>query len=471
MFNNSSHMRKQFIGLLTNRWALSCYAVQAIQQLIEASSTIWLVLLMTSITLGENFFLYLVLYLTSLMLPYAPGCIALILKASWKQEAQKSFIQDFVSSNRNNIGEWSNRGSKEEKLSILTGEGPNALHLLIDYVYDLVVYVLSVLFNILALSVVVEPLFAVAYAISVTCVIIIMNLKRSTQRQLTQKALIARVDLCQSLLSAWDNVLLGNEYNFKLWNERTSQRLKRSLQRNVDVERFDQILAVVVSLITSIPSLLVVIYFMVENRHDPVRLTSFVVILPLLFMILSYTYQTLSLAFRWTMHKSKLMSIYRAIQPSQETYMTLENKIKWPKIVATHLASPSFKDKVSLPVQMPINSHEDLIRHTSNSGRLTLRGENGSGKSTALMLVKNALANRAFFLPTQNHLIFNSETNKYSTGESLRKRLIEIVQKVDVDVLLLDEWDANLDSENREMLSALIDQLSDKKCVIEVRHR
>ena len=68
-------------------------------------------------------------------------------------------------------------------------------------------------------------------------------------------------------------------------------------------------------------------------------------------------------------------------------------------------------------------------------------------------------------------LNFSSETNKYSTGESLRKRLLEILDKVDVDVLLLDEWDANLDSENSEILSNLIDELSLKKCVIEVRHR
>jgi ABC-type transport system involved in cytochrome bd biosynthesis fused ATPase/permease subunit len=53
----------------------------------------------------------------------------------------------------------------------------------------------------------------------------------------------------------------------------------------------------------------------------------------------------------------------------------------------------------------------------------------------------------------------------------LRNRLVEILAKVNADVLLLDEWDANLDSENRETLSALLDEISQKKCVIEVRHR
>jgi ABC-type transport system involved in cytochrome bd biosynthesis fused ATPase/permease subunit len=462
--------------LLNNRYAIGCLSIMAIQQMIETSSTLWLVKLTMCITSGENYFPYLLLYLGSLLLAYIPNCIGLILKTSWKQEVQRTFINSFVSSNKNNIGEWSNKGIKEEKLAILTAEGPNTLHTLIDYVWDLYTYVLSVLFTILALSIVVEPLFAISYGVSVACVIAVMQMKRKTQRQLTKKALIARVDLCQSLLAAWDNVLLGNDYNFKLWNERTSQRLNRCLQRNVDLERFDQILAISVALITSLPSLAVVIYFMLKNSGDIVRLTSLVVILPSLFMILSYTYQTLSLAFRWAMHRSKLLTIYRAMQPSPKSPAYMEKKIKWPKIVANYAESENVMGKTPVSIDRPLlsqpmKSHLDLLSQTAQAGRLTLRGENGSGKSTALMLIKNALAGRAFFLPTHNQLSFSAESNKFSTGESLRNRLMEILEKVEADVLLLDEWDANLDKDNQERLSMLIDELSDKKCVIEVRHR
>lgn len=478
MFDTDSpKTRKQITGLLTNRWALGCFAILTFQQVIEASSTFWLVKFMSSITSGSVYMPYLFLYLTALALPYIPGCFALILKTYWKQDAQRYFINAFISSNRNNISEWNSKGVREEKLSILTAEGPAALHALIDYVWDLYSYVLSVVLNIMVLSIVVEPLFAVAYSVSVTCVIIVMKLQRRTQRQLTKKALTARVDLCQSLLAAWDNVLLGNNYNFKLWDEKTTQRLKRCLQRNIDLERFDQVLAIFAALMTSIPSLGVVVYFVYAYRNDPVQLSSFVVILPLLFMILSYTYQTLSLAFRWGVHRSKLTSIYKAIQASRDSHAFLEKKVKWAKIMGTLSKCPLPEEvavddnHISLAYPRIIQSHQDLLRQTDRAGRLTLRGENGSGKSTALMLIKNALSARAFFLPTYNQLSFSSETTKYSTGESLRKRLMEILEKVDVDVLLLDEWDANLDKENQEALSELIDQIAEKKCVIEVRHR
>lgn len=474
MFNTSSpKILKQIWGLLTNRWAFGCFALLTIQQFIEASSTIWLVTMMKRITSGEPFFGFLFLFLSSLAVPYFPGCIALIIRSSWKQESQRSFIQAFVVSNRNQIGEWSNKGIKEEKLSILTAEGPNALHALIDYIYDLYAYVLSVFFNIFALSVAVEPLFGVAYGISVLTVVLVMKAKRRYQRRLTQKALTARIDLYQSLLAAWDNVLLGNCYNFKLWQDKTSQRVNRCLQKNVELERFDQILAIVISLLTSIPSLVVVVVYAYIHRNSIPDLTAFMVTLPVLFYILSYTYQTLSLIFRWTMHRSKLVSIYKSIQPIQYSPLVMEKKVKWGRIhiVNNTISTAVPDDHVSLAGPQAISSFQELLDYTNFAGRVTLRGENGAGKSTLLMLIKNSLSERAFFLPTQNQLSFMSQSNKYSTGESLRNRLLEILDRVDVDVLLLDEWDANLDKENQERLSLLIDELSEKKCVIEVRHR
>lgn len=469
----SPKLLKQFWSLLTNRWACGCFALLTFQQIIEASSTVWLVTMMRKIIGGEPFFLFLFFYLASLAFPYIPGCIASIIKISWKQEAQRSFINAFVASNHNHIGEWSNKGIKEEKLSILTAEGPNALQLLIDYVFELYSYIINVFFNIFALSIIVEPLFGIAYGLSVLTVVIVMKTKRRIQRRLTQKALTARLDLYQSLLAAWDNVLLGNHYNFNLWQDKTSQRLNRCLQKNVELERFDQILAIVISLLTLIPSLIVVVYYVYQHQTSVPDLTAFLVTLPVLFTILSYTYQTLSLIFRWTMHRSKLISIYKAIQPIKDSHVAMEKKVKWPKIyLANSIDSTTAPDShVSLAGPYSISSYHELLERSTQAGRVTLRGENGAGKSTLLMLVKNALRDRAFFLPTQNQLSFASETNKYSTGESLRNRLLEILEHVDVDVLLLDEWDANLDKENQEHLSELIDELAEKKCVIEVRHR
>lgn len=467
-------MLKEFPGLFNNRWAYSCMVFMTLDQIIEASSSVWLVLMTEKITLHENFFPYLLLYLIGLLGPYLPRCFACMSKINWKQESQRAFIHHFVDINRNQIGEWSNKGIREQKLSVLTTEGPNSLHAFIDYFYDLSTYVLSVILNIFALTIVVEPLFAPSYLLSLIVVIFVMRSKRRAQRKFTQKALTARIGLYQTLLCAWDNVLLGNYYNFKLWENKTNEKLKKCMQRNMELERFDQFLAITVALITAIPSLTVVVYYMYMNQGSVEKLASFAVTLYLLFMILSYSYQTLSLIFRWTMHWSKLRSVYKEVQPVKYCQTSLEKKIKWPKLnLSTTLDSTiAPHNHMSMPGPLALRSSHDILDKLHSSGRLTLRGENGCGKSTLLMLIKNTLSEKAFFLPTYNQqLSFTAETNKYSTGESLKNRLVEILEKVDSDVLLLDEWDANLDEENRDRLSALIDEIATKKCVVEVRHR
>lgn len=40
----------------------------------------------------------------------------------------------------------------------------------------------------------------------------------------------------------------------------------------------------------------------------------------------------------------------------------------------------------------------------------------------------------------------------------------------DVDVIILDEWDANLDGINKSHLDELINELARQRLVVEVRH-
>ena len=49
--------------------------------------------------------------------------------------------------------------------------------------------------------------------------------------------------------------------------------------------------------------------------------------------------------------------------------------------------------------------------------------------------------------------------------------LQEIVRYTDSAVYLLDEWDANLDPNNRAAAEALVDELSRRARVVEISHR
>ena len=91
------------------------------------------------------------------------------------------------------------------------------------------------------------------------------------------------------------------------------------------------------------------------------------------------------------------------------------------------------------------------------TGRLLVRGSNGSGKSSLLVALKARLASQAYYWPTSDKLAFafsgaandddvEPAASGFSSGERQLKSLQEIVNRTHAAVYLLDEWDANLDA-------------------------
>jgi ABC-type transport system involved in cytochrome bd biosynthesis fused ATPase/permease subunit len=127
------------------------------------------------------------------------------------------------------------------------------------------------------------------------------------------------------------------------------------------------------------------------------------------------------------------------------------------------------------------------------TGRINVRGPNGAGKSTLLASLKSEVRNRAYYWPTADRLAFefaqgvdeievdedgepvlSPETGKrpgFSSGERQLRALREIVSRTEAPIYLLDEWDANLDPNNRAAADALVEELARRARVVEISHR
>ena len=99
-------------------------------------------------------------------------------------------------------------------------------------------------------------------------------------------------------------------------------------------------------------------------------------------------------------------------------------------------------------------------------GRYTITGNNGSGKSSFLKIVKGAVEDSILMTPETNFLDSNSDL---STGQ-VRIKEIEGVFSSSPSILMLDEWDANLDDENYKKIDIVLNNASKRGVVIEVRH-
>src|SRR5262249_54118515 len=130
-----------------------------------------------------------------------------------------------------------------------------------------------------------------------------------------------------------------------------------------------------------------------------------------------------------------------------------------------------------------VSSVNDALRivQAQPTGRINIRGGNGTGKSSLLASLKSVLRQRAFYWPPSDRLAFGfaggavpvdvdgeaivvaesiDKKLGFSTGERQLKSLEEIVNDTDARVYLLDEWDANLDIANKAKAEALVDALA-----------
>lgn len=430
---------------LRNKNAYYCLFFLVIQQLIVASSTLWIIRLSRDIIEGTDFSNNLALYLASLILPYLPAAIMSILLVRWEQSALKDYIYEFISKNQQNVNLWSDKTKREKFISLVNHEGPQTINKAVNYYFGLTSAGLNTVLNVLIIAFLVDYLFVASYVFSIVLSFVLIKMQNGLHTTLVKKAQESRINLGKSFQSSWDNVVLGNTHNFKFWQLNLDSRVQEAIKDNVAASSFRELISIGISLVTFLPSLALAGYGMYRQGDNPVMLAAFLVILPRLFLILSYTYNLLYLVTQFDSIKAQIVTIF------------------------------DFNSKIfDLNARINLDSIQingGNLTQIPRAGRITIRGKNGSGKSSLLLELKRIHKENAFYLPSLNHLNFSFEEDARSTGELLKDQLKEIYRDVKAKIILLDEWDANLDSRNQKELSLLIDQIALEKSVVEVRHR
>jgi len=172
--------------------------------------------------------------------------------------------------------------------------------------------------------------------------------------------------------------------------------------------------------------------------------------------VIQYIAEIVNSLLRWRAVKERVSSLYRTIAVGMETG-EMTGKINMQQISCSD-ATGNIVDLSNF--KLP------------SAGRLTMRGGNGSGKSTLLLDIKRRYPEHSIILPAHNNLHFSSVAGEdLSTGQKLARIIDELFGIKNLRLLLLDEWDANLDAGNMRMIDAKIDRLAQFCCVIEVRHR
>ena len=466
--------------------ALLVMLVLMTAEAILAAATTWLVINAgRKVALGEFLLSDLAWILTAQSASYVAGVISWIFAERAGYRGFGKFMLRFARENRGKVKLFGDRPARERVEPFLTGE---AFQCFFNLIYELefaLKLLLGLVFNAIVLGVEINISLPFAYVGAFAALLLMQWALQTpiTRTYLENQRMNNRVTA--QGYTAWDNIFSGNRYNLRLWLAGFKTRLREALTA--------QLRAIVaregMSAMSGIISLAVVFATMtVVAVHNVGNMAVLIALATTLPRQIEMTYELHLLATGW----NDLIAVWTRfggvaanMQPQPER--DFDDRVKFDRLVLREGEDANV-----------VSSVNDALRIVlaQPTGRINIRGANGTGKSSLLASLKTEMTKRAYYWPPSDRLAFafaggvvpveidggeedeaivvadtTDQKLGFSSGERQLKSLEEIVNATDAQVYLLDEWDANLDAANKAKADALLNALAARARVVEISHR
>ena len=413
---------------------------------------------------------------------YVVGALSWIFAERTGFLAYARYMLRFARDNRHKTKLLGDKEARERVEPFLTGETFYVyFHLLYEIEGDLRI-LLALILNVIVLGTQIDGSLPVAYA----AVFAVLFLMQWTMRKRVASAYRENQRMTNRMTAqgytAWDNVFAGNRYNLRLWLGGFKSKLRDGLDAQIRAIMTKEGLGAASGIVGLAIVFAAMAYIAVHNSTDLEVMIALAATLPrqieMTHDIHTFTSGWNELLASW----ARLTGVADNMHPEADAGLRRPHEAR-PAGAARGRQAPSsvtsLDDAMGLILSQP-------------TGRINVRGPNGSGKSTLLTSLKSAVKTRAYYWPTADRLAFafsqgHDEVETDEDGEPLPPsaarrrasppasgscgRLQEIVSHTDAPIYLLDEWDANLDPNNRAAADALVEELARRARVVEISHR
>ena len=469
--------------------ALAVMIVLMLAEAMLAAATTWLVI-NAGRKVAEGHFLLsdLIWILTAQSASYVAGVISWIFAERAGYRGFGKFMLRFARENRGKVKLFGDKAAREQVEPFLTGE---AFQCFFNLIYELeftLKLFLGLVFNALVLGTEIDPSLPFAYVGAFGALLLMQwALQNPIARTYLENQRMNNRVTAQGY-TAWDNVFSGNRYNLRLWLGGFKSRLRDAVTaqiRAIVAREGMSAMSGIISLAIVFATITVVA---VHNVGDTTMLVALATTLP---RQIEMTYELHLLATGWNDFIAvwtRFGGVAANMQPQPDP--AFDDRIKFDRLVLREGQDANV-----------VSSVNDALRivDARPTGRINIRGGNGTGKSSLLASLKTEMQRRAFYWPASDRLAFAfsggvvpadvegaddededdavaaeapaERKRGFSTGERQLKSLEEIVNATDAKVYLLDEWDANLDAANKAKADALVDALAARARVVEISHR
>jgi hypothetical protein len=415
---------------------------------------------------------------------YVAGVISWIFAERAGYRGFGKFMLRFARENRGKVKLFGDKPAREQVEPFLTGEAFQCFFIVMYELEFALKLFLGLVFNALVLGAEIDVSLPFAYVGAFAALLLMQwALQKPIARTYLENQRMNNRVTAQGY-TAWDNIFSGNSYNLRLWLAGFKSRLRQALSaqiRAIMAREGMSAMSGIISLAIVFAAMFVVA---LHNAGNTVLLVALATTLP---RQIEMTYELHLLATGWNDFIAiwtRFSGVAANMLPQPD--VTFDDRIKFDRLVLREGADANV-----------VSSLNDALRivEARPTGRINVRGANGTGKSSLLASLKTEMRRRAYYWPTSDRLAFKfagdvvpievegddddevvvaeSMDKKlgFSSGERQLKSLEEIVNSTDARVYLLDEWDANLDAANKAKADALVDALSARARVVEISHR
>src|ERR1700730_15363979 len=466
--------------------ALFVMVILMVVEAMLAATTTWLVINAgRKVAVGHFLAGDLIWILTAQSASYVVGVVSWVFAERAGYRGFGKFMLRFAREHRAKVKLRGENAAREKVEPFLTGE---TFQCFFNVMYELefaLKLFLGLVFNSLVLGAEIDPSLPFAYVGAFGALLLMQWIlqKPIASAYLENQRMNNRVTA--QGYTAWDNVFSGNRYNLRLWLPGFKNRVREGLVAQVRAIVAREGMSAMSGIVSLAIVFATVTAVAVQNVGDTVLLVALATTLP---RQIEMTYELHLLASGW----NDFIAIWTrfggvAANMLPEPDPDFDQRIKFDRLVLRE------GDNANV-----VSSLGDALRiaFAQPTGRINVRGGNGTGKSSLLASLKTEMGKRAYYWPTTDRLAFKftggvdpvdvdedeegepvvvagsmDQKLGFSSGERQLKSLEEIVNSTDAKVYLLDEWDANLDDANKAKADALVDELAARARVVEISHR
>jgi len=434
-----------------------------ISLVISASSTIWFSNLFNN---NGSLLVNVLLLFMSYFITAIPNVLCANQLEQAEYTASEQYNENFLKAHKNESGLILDKKFRENQEPWLISTSRNVIKNAQIVLYSSLNSTTAILIDAITMSVIINPRFMLGYAGGGVIYAVLTMLLKNKIAQYTVRELKADKDLSSVMMSGWGNIVSGNNHNFNLWHSSMKKRFNSLRNAAIQNSTYSKIAGSFITTIAIIPILGVTAWLFL-NAESTAEKALLLAILPRQALTLGYLDSLSSSLVQLSGIRKNLSELETSVDPnfiinrSEPLFQIFWKNLKFFDTKGEELHFPTIQSLVQRMILGP-------------KGRLTIRADNGAGKSVLMCHLKKSLEAqgiKVYLLPTGMNLAFSVQTDEMSVGTRKRAEMIEIIQSVQADVYMLDEWDANLDESNISALSRKLEELSKSCTVIEVRHR